>query len=43
MRKALSFIASKILTENFVKENEMILIVLWKVVSANFKGSYTTE
>lgn len=21
----------------------MILIVLWKVVSANFKGSYTTE
>ena len=42
MRKALSSITPKILTEHYIKDHEMILIVLWKMVSINFKGSYIT-
>lgn len=38
MRKALSSIAPKILTEPYVKYDEVILITLWKMVNINFKG-----
>lgn len=38
MRKALSSIAPKILTGHYVKDNEVILIILWKMVNTNFKG-----
>lgn len=38
MRKALSSIAPKILTKHYVEDNEVILIILWKMVNTNFKG-----
>lgn len=40
MRKAL---ASEILMSVNINESGMILIVLWEMVGANFKGSQTTE
>lgn len=43
MKKARSFIASKILIQHYVKDNKMIFIFLWKMVNSKFKGSYTTE
>lgn len=40
MRKVLLFIILKIFIEYYIKDYEMILIVLWKMVSINFKGLY---